>query len=228
VTTCGGTPTASNNAPITDPSTKEATDPAMTTQSSVLDREIGLRLRRAMANAGIDGFSTDTDTRRIWKARMRKVAMAVKFDYPRTRLLRDADNDPATAARWCGVLLGWLSRWLLAVTRLVSWLVPALVRPVGRDALLVAEGVPMVRTLDEADAVLAQVPRNNGMAGWAAHRRVHLALYRELAALSWAQAFAVAQRVRLERQEVAGSSVSAANAERLTGQEDQESEGSES
>jgi hypothetical protein len=55
VTNFGGTPTASNNAPITNPSTTKATDPAMTTQPSVLDREIGMRLRRAMANAGIDG-----------------------------------------------------------------------------------------------------------------------------------------------------------------------------
>jgi hypothetical protein len=148
----------------------------------------------------------------------------VSVDYRHPRLLRDTDNDSAIAARWCGGWLGWTSRWLLAVTRGVCWVRPAVVRPVGRNLLLVAAGVPVVRTIEEANDVLDRLPMHAGMAGWVAHRRLCLALYEELAAASWARAFALTHRVRLEREEVAQSAITAANEERAA-QENQESRG---
>jgi hypothetical protein len=150
----------------------------------------------------------------------------MSIDDLRPRLLRDSDNDPTMAARWCGGWLGWLSRWLLALTRGLCWVRPALARPVDRNLLLLAAGVPVVRTLDEADDVLDRLTRQAGSADWVAHRRLCLALYEELAAASWAQAFAVAHRVRLEREELTESAVSAANERRLPAQENQETGGS--
>ncbi len=144
----------------------------------------------------------------------------MKAEVSRPRLLRDADNDPVVTARWCAGWLGWLSRPLLAVTRVVCWVCPVVARPVDRLAVLVAAGVPVVSTVGQAEQVVGRLPRSaaGDLAGQVARDRIVVALYDELAVRVWAQALAVSQRLRLARQELAHATAMAAiHAHRDTG-----------